>query len=412
MPVAATVDTLWTGARLATMAADRDGIGRIDDGLIAARDGRIVWVGARAERPTGLVARAEIDVEGRWILPGLVDCHTHLVHGGNRADEYEQRLAGVSYAEIAKAGGGIAATVRATRAASLDDLVAGALPRLDRLLMDGVTTVEVKSGYALEPAGEEKMLRAARRLGELRDVAVVTTFLGAHAVPPEEAGRPGATAAHVDRVVAMLPALAAAGLVDAVDVFCETIAFSPEETARVAAAARALGLPFKVHADQLSDLSGGGLAARLGALSADHLEWTSEASAAAMAAAGTVAVLLPGAFFTLRETRKPPIDAFRRFGVPMAVATDYNPGTSALTSPLLAAAFAATCFGLTVPEALLGLTRNAARALGRLAEIGTLEAGKACDLSIWSVETPAELVQGLGALPLHARIRRGRCPKP
>ncbi len=412
MPTSSLCDTIWTGARLATMAETAPGIGRIDDGLLAARDGRIVWVGPRTERPTGLVARDEIDLDGRWILPGLIDAHTHLIHAGNRADEYEKRLAGVAYAEIAKAGGGIAATVRATRAASEDDLVAAALPRLDRLLADGVTTVEIKSGYALTAEGEAKMLRAARRLGGARDVGVVTTFLGAHAVPPEEVGRPGATAAHVERVISMLPGLVAGGLVDQVDAFCEGIAFSPDETRRVLEAAKALGLPVKLHADQLSDLSGAGLAARLGALSADHLEWTSEESVATMAAAGTVAMLLPGAFFVLRETRKPPIDAFRRAGVPMAIATDYNPGTSPLLSPLLAGAFAATLFGLTVPEVLIGLTRNAARALGLSAEIGTLEPGKACDLSIWSVDTPAELVQGLGASPLHARIRRGRCPKP
>ncbi|TBW41040.1 imidazolonepropionase [Siculibacillus lacustris] len=405
MTATATVDTIWTAARLATMAADRPGLGLVDDGLIAARDGRIVWVGQRAERPAGLTATREIDCGGRWITPGLIDCHTHLIHGGNRADEFEKRLAGVSYADIARAGGGIAATVAATRAASEDDLVATALPRLDRLLADGVTTVEIKSGYALDLAGEARMLRAARRLGQIRDVEVVTTFLGAHAIAPELAGD---AEAHVDRVIAMIPALAAEGLIDAVDAFCETIAFSPAQTARVFAAARAHGLPVKLHADQLSDSDGAALAASFGALSADHLEWTTEAGAAAMAAAGTVAVLLPGAFFVLRETRKPPIDAFRRAGVGMAVATDYNPGTSPLTSPLLAAAMAATLFGLTVPEALLGVTRHAARALGRLDTIGTLEAGKACDLAVWSIDTPAELVQGLGALPLHARIRRGR----
>lgn len=399
------VDTLWTNARISTMAADRPGLGIVRDGAVAARSGRIAFVGSRADLPVGLVAARTVDCEGRWITPGLIDCHTHLVHAGNRAGEFEARLEGATYGEIAMAGGGIAATVRATRAASVEDLVAESLPRLDRLLADGVTTVEIKSGYGLEAAAERRMLVAARRLGEIRDVGVATTFLGAHALPPEAKGD---KAAYVDAVVAMLETFAAEGLIDAVDAFCETIGFSPDEVARVFAAARAAGLPVKLHADQLSNLGGAGLAARFEALSADHLEWTDKAGVAAMATAGTVAVLLPGAFHMLRETRLPPIEAFRRHGVAMAVSTDCNPGTSPMTSLLLAMNFAAVRFGLTVEECLLGVTRHAARALGRSAAIGTLEPGKACDLAIWSVETLAALVEALGALPLHARIRNGR----
>ncbi|MDR3376896.1 MAG: imidazolonepropionase, partial [Ancalomicrobiaceae bacterium] len=362
------------------------------------------YVGPRAGLPAGEAGRI-VDCDGRWITPGLVDCHTHLVFAGNRADEFERRLSGATYQEIAAAGGGIAATVRATRGASEDDLVAATLPRLDRLLADGVTTVEIKSGYGLDFASERASLRVARRLGEIRDVAVSTTFLGAHALPPEAMGDRDA---HIDAVIAMLPALAAEGLVDAVDAFCEGIAFSPDQVARVFEAARKLGLPVKLHADQLSDLRGAELAARFSALSADHLEWTNEAGAAAMAKSGTVAVLLPGAFYFLRETRLPPIARFRANGVPMAVSTDCNPGTSPMTSLTLAMNMAATCFRLTVEECLLGVTRHAAAALGRLAEIGTLEVGKRCDLAIWSVATPAELVWALGATPLHSRIRGGK----
>lgn len=398
-------DTVWTAARLATMAADAPGLGVIEDGAVAARGGRIAWVGARADLPAAAGAATVVDCGGRWITPGLIDCHTHLVHGGNRAGEFEARLAGATYEEIARAGGGIAATVAATRGASEDGLVAESLPRLDRLLADGVTTVEIKSGYGLDLASERRMLAAARRLGRLRDVGVVTTFLGAHALPPEAKGDRDA---YVDTVIAMLDELSPFGLVDAVDAFCEGIAFSPAQVTRIFEAARRHHLPVKLHADQLSNLGGAALAARFGALSADHLEWTDEAGVAAMAAAGTVAVMLPGAFYVLRETRRPPIDLFRAHGVAMAVATDCNPGTSPLTSLLLALAMAATSFRMTVEECLLGVTRHAARALGRETEIGTLEAGKACDLAIWSVGHLAELVQGLGALPLHARIRGGR----
>lgn len=395
-------DALWTGARLATLDPARPGLGVVEDGAIAASGGRIAFVGPRADLPAGADAVTRHDLDGRWVTPGLVDCHTHLVHAGDRAREFELRLAGASYEEIARAGGGILSTVRATRAASEDDLVASALPRLDRLLSEGVTTVEIKSGYGLEPESETCMLRAARRLATERPVRVVTSYLGAHALPP------GADrAAYIDEVCATIPALARQGLADAVDAFCETIAFTPQETARVFEAARAAGLPVKLHADQLSDLGGAALAARFRALSADHLEHTSEEGAVAMAAAGTVAVLLPGAFYTLRETQAPPVAAFRRHGVPVAVATDCNPGSSPLTSPLLAMNMAATLFRLTVEECLAGFTREAARALGRLSEIGTLEVGKASDLAIWDIERPAELVYRIGFNPLHARVWRG-----
>ena len=315
------------------------------------------------------------------------------------------RLAGASYEEIARAGGGIVSSVRATRAASDDTLLQGAAARLDRLIAEGVTTVEVKSGYGLDLATEARMLRVARRLGAVRDVGVRTSFLGAHALPPEARGDGDGYVATVAGT--MLPALAAEGLVDAVDGFCEGIAFSPGQIGRVFDAARAHRLPVKLHADQLSDLGGAALAARHGALSADHLEYASEAGAAAMAEAGTVAVLLPGACYFLRETHRPPVEAFRRHGTRMAVATDYNPGTSPLTSLLFAMNMAATLFGLTVAECLAGVTREAARALGLLAETGTLEAGKWADLAVWDVERPAELVCRMGFNPLHRRVRRG-----
>ena len=339
------------------------------------------------------------------MTPGLIDCHTHLVHGGERSNEFEMRLEGASYEEGARAGGGIVSSVRATRAASAEARLGGALARLDRLMAEGVTTVEVKSGYGLDLATEARLLRVARRLGAARDFGVRTSFLGAHALPPEAAGDKDGFAGLVADT--MLPALAAEGLVDAVDGFCEGIAFSPAQIARVFDAARGLGLPVKLHADQLSDLGGAALAARYGALSADHLEHASEAGAAAMAASGTVAVLLPGAFYFLRETQRPPVAAFRRHGTRMAVATDYNPGTSPLTSLLFAANMAATLFRLTVAECLAGITREAARALGLLDETGTLEAGKWADLAVWDVERPAELVCRIGFNPLHRRVRHG-----
>lgn len=398
-------DRVWFNARLATLA-DEDGLGIVERGAIAAKDGRIAFAGPMAELPSGWDAAERTDCEGRWITPGLVDCHTHLVFGGDRAHEFELRLKGASYEEIARAGGGIVSTVKATRAASEDGLVASALPRLDRLIAEGCTTVEIKSGYGLDLETEVRSLRAARRLADERPVSVTTTFLGAHALPPEAGGDKDAFIAKVCEE--MLPAIAREGLADAVDAFCEGIAFSPEQTARVFAAAEAVGLKIKLHADQLSNLHGARLAASFGALSADHLEYTDEDGAAAMAASGTVAVLLPGAFYMLRETQVPPVAAFRRHGVRMALATDCNPGTSPLTSLLLTMNMGATLFRMTVEECLAGVTREAARALGRLDEIGTLEPGKWCDLAIWSIERPAELVYRLGFNPLHARIWRGQ----
>jgi imidazolonepropionase len=381
-----------------------EGLGVVEDGAVAARDGRIVYAGPAAHAPRD--AGDVIDCAGRWITPGLIDCHTHLVHAGNRAHEFELRLAGASYEEIARAGGGIVSTMTATRAASEAELVATALPRLDALIAEGVTTVEVKSGYGLTCRDEIKMLRAARALSEARPVTIATTFLGAHAVPPEFAG--GADG-YVDLVCdTMLPAVADAGLADAVDAFCEGIGFTRDQTARVFAKAGALGLPVKLHAEQLSNLHGAQLAAECGALSADHLEYLDDAGIAAMAAAGTVATLLPGAYYFVRETKLPPVAALRAAGVPIAIATDCNPGTSPLTSLLLAMNMGATLFHLTVAECLAGVTRNAARALGLQHSLGTLEAGQACDLAIWDVERPAELVYRMGFNPLHARIWRGQ----
>ncbi|BCM81942.1 imidazolonepropionase [Methylobacterium indicum] len=398
---------VWRNVRLATFAPGRPGIGAVDHGALAIRDGRILYAGPEAALPGAALSEAEvIDGEGRWITPGLIDCHTHLVWAGDRAHEFELRLRGASYEEVARAGGGIVSSVAALRKASEDDLVRQTLPRLDALMAEGVTTVEVKSGYGLDLAGERKSLRAARRLAGMRPVSIRTTFLGAHALPPEARGDKDAFIGEV--ADAILPALAAEGLVDAVDAFCEGIAFSPEQVERVFARAKALGLPVKLHADQLSNLGGAALAARHDALSADHLEHTDEAGAMAMARSGTVAVLLPGAYYFIRETRLPPVELFRRHGVPMAVATDANPGTSPLTSPLLAMNMAATLFRLTVDECLAGTTREAARALGLLSEIGTLEAGKRADLAVWSVERPAELVYRMGFNPLHARIRGTR----
>lgn len=398
-------DRIWVNARIATLSGGDGDLGVVENGCVAATGGRIAFVGPMSDLPSDWDAEERIECDERWITPGLIDCHTHLVFGGNRAHEFELRLSGAGYEEIARAGGGILSTVRATRAASEDELVASALPRLDRLIAEGCTTVEVKSGYGLDLDTEARMLRAARRLARERPIAVTTSFLGAHALPPEASGDKDA---YIDAVChTMLPALAGEGLVDAVDAFCEGIAFSPEQTSRVFAAAQALGLPVKLHADQLSNLNGARLASDHRALSADHLEYTSEDGVAAMAKAGTVAVLLPGAYYTLRETQAPPVAAFRRYGVPMALATDCNPGTSPLTSLLLVLNMGATLFRLTVDECLAGVTREAARALGRLGEVGTLEIGKACDLAIWSIERPGELVYRLGYNPLHARVWRG-----
>jgi imidazolonepropionase len=398
-------DGIWDNARLATMRGDLPDLGAVENGVIAARDGRIVFAGARSDFPSDADAAVRIDCAGRWITPGLVDCHTHLVFGGNRAHEFELRLNGASYEEIARAGGGIVSTVAATRASTEADLVQGALPRLDALIGEGVTTVEIKSGYGLNAETEMRQLSAARELGRRRPVAVRTTFLGAHALPPEAEGDKDG---YIDLVCReMLPAVARAGLANAVDAFMEGIAFSRDQTARVFQVAKALGLPVKLHADQLSNLGGAALAAEFSALSADHLEHTDRVGVAAMAQAGTVAVLLPGAFYFLREATKPPIELFRAHDVNIAIATDCNPGSSPLTSLLLAMNMGATLFRMTIPECLAGVTREAARALGVLAESGTIETGKWCDLAIWDIERLAELVYRMGFNPLHSRVWRG-----
>ncbi|MGB7975600.1 MAG: imidazolonepropionase [Roseiarcus sp.] len=401
------LDTVWLNARLATLAPARPGLGIIEPGAIAAREGRIAFVGPQAELPTPWRNGARVvDCEGRWITPALVDCHTHLVYGGDRAHEFELRLAGATYEEIARAGGGILSTVRATRAASENDLVRSALKRLDALIAEGIGTVEVKSGYGLELNAERTSLRAVRRLAEQRNVTIRATFLGAHALPPEFLNKREAYVAHVADT--MIPTLADEGLIDAVDGFCERIAFTPEEVARVFIAAKRAGLSVKLHADQLSNSGGAALAAKFGALSADHLEYADEDGLAAMASAGVVAVLLPGAYYVLRERHAPPVELIRKHRLPIAVATDSNPGTSPVTSILLALNMAATLFGLTVDECLAGATRNAARALGLAEETGALETGKWADLAIWDIERPAELVYRLGFNPLHARVWRGR----
>jgi imidazolonepropionase len=398
-------DRLWLGAHLATMAEAGPGLGVIQDGAIGAINGRIAFVGPETALPHGASAHETMRLDGRWVTPGLIDCHTHIVYAGNRAAEWEMRLGGANYEDIARAGGGILSSVQAVRAASEEALRAQALARVDRLLAEGVTTIEAKSGYGLDLDNERKLLRVARSLGAARAVRLVTTFLGAHALPPEACGDRDA---FIDEIcTTMLPAIAAAGLADAVDGFCEGIAFSPGQIGRVFDAAHGLGLPVKLHADQLTNGSGAALAARHGALSADHLEYTDEAGAAAMGAAGTVAVLLPGAFYMLRERQAPPVAAFRRHGVGMAVSTDCNPGTAPLVSLLLAMNMAATLFGLTVDEVLRGVTREAARALGLLDSVGSLEVGRACDLAIWSVQHPVEIFHTLGHNPLFARVFAG-----
>ncbi len=395
-----------TNARIATMQKGATAYGAIDNAAILIENGRIAWLG-----PTGEAPKAEetADLAGRWVLPGLIDCHTHIVHGGNRAREFELRLEGASYEEIAKAGGGILSTVMATREAGVDDLVASALPRLDHLLAEGVTTIEIKSGYGLDLESEVKMLQAARRLGAERDVEVQTSLLAAHAVPPEHKADPDAYVRIVtDQII---PAVRKAGLADAVDGFCEGIAFSPGQIRRVFEKARAVDLPVKLHAEQLSDLKGAVLAAEFHALSADHLEYLQEDGVIAMAKAGTVAVLLPGAFYTLREKQLPPVDLLRKHRVPIAVATDCNPGSSPVTSLLLMLNMAATLFRLTPEEALAGITRNAARALGLEDEIGTIQPGKRADLAIFDIETPAELAYRVGYNPLFAVLREGQWRK-
>lgn len=373
-------------ARIATLRDDQ-GYGLIEDGAVAWRDSRIVFVGPSAELPGEFAHTERIDAAGRLLSPALIDCHTHLVFAGDRAQEFERRLQGASYEQIAREGGGIVSTVRATRAASEDELYAQSLPRLLALRADGVATVEIKSGYGLDFDNERKMLRVARRLGEDTGICVRTTYLAAHALPPEFAGRADD---YIAQVCDWLPRLQAEGLVDAVDAFCEKIGFSPAQTRRVFETARGLGLPVKLHADQLSDLDGGALTAEFGGLSADHLEYTSEAGIRAMAERGTVAVLLPGAFHVLRETRLPPLDAMRAHGVAMAVATDLNPGTSPLQSLRLAMAMACTHFRLTPEEALRGATVQAARALG-LNDRGRIAVDQRADLALWDVRHPAEL---------------------
>jgi len=399
--MAAELDLLLTSARIATLAGGKP-YGLAEDGAIGIVGETIAWTGPVADAPA---AGEVVDCEGRLVTPGLIDCHTHIVFGGNRAQEFEMRLQGASYEEVARAGGGIVSTVKATRQADEMDLLEGALSRVDALVDEGVTAIEIKSGYGLDMETELRMLRVAREISRRRPVHVSTSFLGAHAIPPDYADRADA---YIDEVC--LPALDAAhrdGLADAVDGFCEGIAFSTDQIQRVFERARALGLPVKLHAEQLSDLGGAKLAASYAALSADHLEYLGEDGVAAMAAAGTVAVLLPGAFYTLRESRLPPVEGFRRAGVPMAVATDCNPGSSPLASLLLAMNMACTLFRLAPEEALAGVTRHAARALG-LADRGVVAPGMRADLAIWDVDHPAELAYRIGFNPLFQRIFGGQ----
>jgi imidazolonepropionase len=400
-------DDLWTGAHLATMAAGEVPYGAVEQGALAVQDGRIAWAGPAADLPGApeSLARRLHDAAEAWITPGLIDCHTHLVYGGDRAREFELRLTGASYEQIARAGGGIRYTVQQTRAASEDQLYADALPRLRDLLAEGVTTIEIKSGYGLTLEDELKMLRVARRLGAEEPVTVRTTYLGAHAIPPEFDRRPED---YIDSVVAALPEVAASGLADAVDAFCERIAFYPEQVARVFEAAAAAGLPVKLHADQLSDSKGANLVARFGGLSADHLEYTCEEGIKAMALKGSVAVLLPGAFYFLRETRLPPIEAIRRHGVPIALATDCNPGSSPVTSILLMLNMGCTLFRLTPEETLAGITRNGAQALGLQDTHGTLEPGKVADFVLWDIKHPAELAYRIGHNPCRQVVKDGK----
>ncbi len=396
---------ILTNARIATMKSGAEPYGLLEDGVIVLDGTNIDWVGPRAELPTQYQNLDGLDLEGRLVTPALIDCHTHLVSGGSRAREFEMRLNGASYEEVARAGGGIISTVRATRLASEDELLLDALPRVDALIAEGVTLVEVKSGYGLDHDTELRMLRAARRIADERPIEVLTTFLGAHAVPPEFQDRADE---YIDEVC--IPALRAAhaeGLVDAVDGFCEGIAFQPEQIARVFDVAKALGLPMKLHAEQLSNIGGTKLAADYGAMSADHIEYLDEDGIMAMAKADMVAVILPGAFYTLRETQTPPIDLLRKHRVPMAVSTDANPGSSPMTSVLLAMNMACTFFRMTPEEALAGVTRNAARALG-MTDRGMIAAGQRADLNVWKVDHPAELSYRIGFNPLHTRIFGGK----
>ena len=398
---------MWLGANIATMAG-AGAYGSIHDAALAIKGERIAWLGPAEEgrRLAQAQGTPTHDVQGQWITPGLIDCHTHLVYGGDRVAEFEQRLCGASYEDIARAGGGIQSTMRDTRAATNESLYESALVRLRCLMAEGITSIEIKSGYGLDLGTERRVLEVARQLGENLPVSVKKTFLGLHSLPPEFAGQ---RQRYIDEVSGpWLSALAAEGLVDAVDSFCEKIAFSVAETEQFLQAAKQLGLPAHVHAGQLSDIGAAQAAAECGALSADHLEFLSADGARAMAAAGTVAVLLPTAYFTLRQTTPPPVELLRSAGVPLAVATDSNPGTSPCTSILLSMSMACTVFGLTPEEALAGATRQAARALGVLDEVGTIEAGKRADLAFWRIGRPAELCYGLGANPLAAAVYRGK----
>lgn len=396
---------VFYSSQIATLDSKEVPYGLIEYGAIVVSDGQIEWVGPQSDMPETYASSPKEDLGDRLITPGLIDCHTHVVYGGDRAQEFEMRLNGASYEEVARAGGGIISTVKATRKASLDELVKDALPRVDAMIAEGVCTVEVKSGYGLAQDAELNMLRTARKIATLRPVHIETTYLGAHATPTEYAGR---DADYITEVV--IPTLHTAheeGLVDCVDGFCEGIAFQPDQIARVFQAAKALGLPVKLHAEQLSNLGGAKLAASFGALSADHIEYLDEDGVAAMAKSGTIAVILPGAFYTLRETQKPPIQALRDHGVPMALATDCNPGSSPLTSLLLTMNMGCTLFRMTPEEALAGVTCHAARALG-LADRGTLAVGQRADLAVWNVKRPAELAYRIGFNPLHKRIYGGQ----
>jgi imidazolonepropionase len=400
-------DQVWVGANIATMAGARP-YGSMENAALAVKGERIAWLGATADARR--LAQAQgisiHEADGMWITPGLIDCHTHLVYGGNRVAEFEQRLCGVSYEDIARAGGGIQSTVQATRSSSREALYGSARARLVRLMAEGVTTIEIKSGYGLELAAERRLLEVARDLGEKLPVSVKKTFLGLHSLPPEFAAQRRRFVEEVSGP--WLTALAAAGLVDAVDSFCEGIAFSLSETEQFLQAAKRLGIAAHLHAGQLSDMGAAQLAAKYAALSADHLEYLSADGVRAMAAAGTVAVLLPTAYFTLRQTTPPPIALLREAAIPLAVATDSNPGTSPCTSILLALSMGCTLFGLTPDEALAGATRNAARALGILEDVGTIEVGKRADLAFWRIERPAQLCYGLGANPCAAVMHRGK----
>ena len=399
-------DALWRNVHLATMTDGSASYGDILNGALAIKNGQIAWLGAEKDLPADAHAAETHDGQGAWLTPGLIDCHSHIVYAGNRSNEFEARLNGVAYEAIARAGGGILSTVNATRAADSDDLLAQSLPRVQRLLAEGVTTLEIKSGYGLDLDTEAKMLRVARHIGEILPVTVHTTFLGAHAVPPEYKGRADDYITYICEV--MLPALQAEGLVDAVDAFCEHIGFSSEQTERVFHAAAELNLPVKLHAEQLSDQHGAALVARFNGLSADHLEYLSADGIAAMAAHGTVAVLLPGAYYFLRETKLPPLQALREAGVPMAVSTDCNPGTSPMTSLLLAMNMACTMFKMTPQEALAGTTVHAAQALGQQGRVGQLAVGQAADLALWQIARPADLAYAMGQNMCVGVIKGGR----